>query len=79
LNQMTANASGLRVRAGLAEATVVGNALVQAISLGRFASTADARSYVSEHFEFEEFAPQNSSALDEAKARYAAIESRFIE
>ena len=44
LNQMTANASGLRVKAGLTEATVVGNVLVQAISNGRFASLAEARS-----------------------------------
>ena len=77
LNQMTANASGLSVRAGLTEATVVGNVLVQAISAGRFASLAEARQHVADNFEFEEFAPQSSAKLDEAANRYAEVEARF--
>jgi rhamnulokinase len=79
LNQITANASRLKVRAGLTEATVMGNVLVQAISAGRFASLADARDYVSEHFDFEEFQPKTSAAFDDARRRYAAVESRFVE
>jgi len=78
LNQMTANASGLKVLAGLTEATVVGNVLVQAISAGRFASLAEARLHVLENVEFEEFKPQKSVALDEAATRYAAVETRFV-
>lgn len=78
LNQMTADASGLRTRAGLAEATVVGNAIVQAISAGRFTSLADARAYVSENFEFEEFEPRSSALLEKAKSQYASVEARFI-
>ncbi|HKX84466.1 MAG TPA: rhamnulokinase family protein [Pyrinomonadaceae bacterium] len=78
LNQMTANASGLPIRVGLTEATVVGNVLVQAISAGRFSSLSEARKHVAENLEFEEFSPQRSVDLDEAKSRYAAIEARFI-
>ncbi|MGH7783448.1 MAG: FGGY-family carbohydrate kinase, partial [Candidatus Binatia bacterium] len=78
LNQMTANASGIKVKAGLTEATVVGNALVQAISADRFASLAEARAYVRENFEFEEFDPGPSAMIDAAKLRYAAIEACFV-
>ena len=77
LNQMTANASGLAAEAGLVEATVVGNVLVQAISAGRFASLAEARKYVADSFEFEEFVPERSVELDKAANRYAEIEARF--
>jgi rhamnulokinase len=78
LNQMTANASGLTVRAGLTEATVVGNVLVQAISSGRFESLASARKHVSENFEFVEFASQKTTEFEDAATRYSAIERRFL-
>ncbi|MEP6789608.1 MAG: FGGY-family carbohydrate kinase, partial [Acidobacteriota bacterium] len=78
LNQMTANASGLKIRAGLTEATVVGNVLVQAITARRFSSLAEARQHVSDNFEFENFVPQRSPELDEAAVRYAEIETRFV-
>ena len=75
---MTANASGLTVKAGLTEATVVGNALVQAISAGRFATLAEARQHVADNFQFEEFIPQKSSEIDDATRRYAEVEARFL-
>lgn len=78
LNQMTANASGLNVLAGLTEATVVGNILVQAISTGQFASLAEARRHVKENFAFEEFSPRQAAKIDEAARRYEEIENRFI-
>ena len=77
LNQMTANASGITAHAGLTEATVVGNVLVQAITAGRFSSIADARKHVSDSFELVRFAPQASAAIDEAAKRYRMIEDRF--
>jgi rhamnulokinase len=79
LNQMTANASGLKIAAGPVEATVIGNVLVQAISAGRFASLDEARQHVRENFDFEEFEPVESPEITEARERYAAIESRFLE
>ena len=78
LNQMTANAGGLIVKAGLPEATVVGNALVQAISAGRFSSLSEARRHVAECFEFEEHVPESSLELADAAIRYAEIENQFI-
>ena len=77
LNQMTADASGLPVRSGLTEATVIGNVLVQAITSGRFASLSDARACVASGIEFENFPPHASPNLSEAKARYLAVEERF--
>ena len=58
LNQATANATGLPVLAGPVEATVIGNALAQAIASGRFASLAEARRHVAENIELKEFVPQ---------------------
>ena len=78
LNQMTANASGLKAQAGLTEATVVGNVLVQAIAAGRFDSLSEARQYIRENFVFEEYLPERSPELDAAAFRYSEIESRFL-
>jgi len=77
LNQSTANVSGLPVRSGLTEATVVGNLLVQAIASGRFESLSDARNYVASEIKFETFIPQAASGFSEAEASYLMIEERF--
>jgi rhamnulokinase len=78
LDQMTANASGLNAQAGLYEASVIGNVLVQAISAGCFVSISEARSYVADNVEFIEFVPQTSQALVDAAVRYRQIENRFV-
>ncbi len=75
LNQATANASGLRVLAGPVEATVLGNVLVQAIAAGRFASHAEARRHVASNLHLKEFTPRPSPIWDEARRKYAEIES----
>lgn len=77
LNQMTANASGLTAQAGLTEATVVGNVLVQAVTAGRFNSIGEAREHVRANFVLETFEPKASVEINEAASRYAAIEDRF--
>jgi len=77
LNQATANATGLRVRSGLTEATVVGNVLVQAIASERFSSLSDARAYVASRIDFKEFFPQAVPGLDEAEAQYLEIEEQL--
>jgi len=59
LNQATADASGLPVLAGPVEATVIGNALVQAIASGRFASLEEGRSHVAQNVRLKEFAPKS--------------------
>jgi rhamnulokinase len=78
LNQATANATGLPVAAGPVEATVIGNAMVQAISHGRFTSLTEARSYVAEHMPARKFLPQNVDDLIEARTRYGEVEARYL-
>lgn len=78
LNQMTANASGLTTQAGLTEATVVGNVLVQAITAGRFSDISTARDHVRHSFAFTGFEPQPSPEIENAASRYTAIENRFL-
>lgn len=78
LNRMTANASGKTVKSGLTEATVTGNALVQAIAAGRFRDLAEARGYIAENVILSEFSPQKSAETEFAKRRYAEIEARFL-
>jgi len=78
LNQMTANACGKTVKAGLTEATVTGNALVQAISAGRFSDLNEARKYVSANVELRSFSPVFDEKFAEAKRFYLEIESKFI-
>ena len=77
LNQMTADASSLTVKAGLTEATVLGNILVQAVASGRFSSLIEARQHVSDNFTFEEFVPDESRDLTNAARLYFEVESRF--
>jgi rhamnulokinase len=76
LNQATADAAELPVRAGPAEATALGNLLVQAIADGRFTDLEDARNHVRTHTSIREFAPRPSAAWAEARARYRELESR---
>ncbi len=77
LNQGTATVTGLPVRAGPIEATVIGNALVQSIAAGRFASLAEARRHVAQNVRLKKFAPRPSPAWEEVARRYAAIEARY--
>lgn len=76
LNQMTANVTGLPVRAGLFEATVVGNALIQAIAAGQFTDLAEAREHVERVTNFDEFAPK--SIDPDLVARYGEIEKHYL-
>ncbi len=77
LNQMTANACNLTVKAGLTEATITGNVLVQAIAAGRFSNLCEARKYVAENVKLKSFAPQKSEKLNAAEKSYAEIENIF--
>jgi rhamnulokinase len=77
LNQATATATGKTVLAGPIEATAIGNAVVQAISAGRFASLADGRSHVERHVRPVRFVPQPTPAWERAARLYAELEARF--
>ena len=77
LNQMTAKATNFPVNAGPVEATVIGNALVQGIAVGRFSSLAEGRKYVASKVRAKRFSPCVSDELLEARNRYAEIEERY--
>lgn len=61
LNQLTANATGLPVVAGPAEATVLGNAAVQFIAQGELGSIAEARQIIAKMSAMKRYEPQGNS------------------
>ncbi|MCC6614275.1 MAG: rhamnulokinase [Anaerolineae bacterium] len=73
LCQMTANAIGRVVVAGPGEATALGNAIVQLISLGELADLAQAREMLSRSDELSSYEPQATTRWDEHYDRFAAI------
>jgi len=80
LNQFTANATGLTVIAGPAEATVIGNAIVQLITLGELKNLHDARQIISNTKELKYYEPKDKEAWGEAYQRYLnlpALDNKF--
>jgi rhamnulokinase len=70
LCQFTADACNRPVQAGPAEATAIGNVLVQALGLGLLGSLADARQVVRRSFEVTAYAPQGPGAWEAPYARF---------
>ncbi|MCW4048653.1 MAG: rhamnulokinase [Candidatus Bathyarchaeota archaeon] len=70
LNRMTADALGVKVVAGPGEATTIGNALVQYISLGMIRDISEGRRILSESLELETFTPGQTGGWDEAYRRF---------
>lgn len=77
LNQMTADATGLPVVAGPVEATVIGNALVQLITLGEISGLDQARAVVADMDELHRYEPRSSAAWDEMYSRYQELTGRL--
>ena len=73
LCQMTADATELPMLAGPAEATEVGNLLVQAMGLGELASLDEAREVVRSSFRPSVYEPSESTAWREARQRLQQI------
>ena len=74
LCRFTAEATGLPVVAGPAEATAVGNILVQAMALGRVASPAEMRAIVRASFELRTYEPGRARRdWDAAYARFREV------
>lgn len=73
LCQMTADATGLPVYAGPAEATAVGNGLAQLIALGDLGTVAEGRELVSRSFEIAVFEPRDAALWDEAASRFRRL------
>jgi rhamnulokinase len=79
LCRFSADAAGLPVLAGPAEATVLGNLLVQAMSLGEIASLADARAVVRRSFEPTTYEPRQTPEWREAAQRFDALAGQRAE
>lgn len=73
LNQMTADATGLRVIAGPDEATAMGNILTQAIGLGHVQDLATARQIVANSVELTTKSPSKQCDLNQQAARYQSL------
>ena len=73
LNSFTANACGRPVVTGPVEATVLGNVLVQARSNGEIRSLADIRAAVRDSGDVAQVEPDNSSAWNDARGRFAEL------
>ena len=67
LNQFTADATGIPVLAGPTEATVIGNALVQLISLGELAHLDEGRQLVAGIGGLERFEPRGQDEWQDVK------------
>jgi rhamnulokinase len=72
LNQFVADATGRTVVAGPAEATAIGNVLIQAMGAQAVSSLADGRAVVRKSFPLEEFTPHGTGAWDEAYERFVS-------
>lgn len=73
LCQWTADATGLPVFAGPAEATEIGNLAVQAIALGELASLEQAREVIRRSFAPTIYEPREREGWEAAYGRFAAI------
>ncbi len=73
LNQCAANATLREVLAGPVEATAIGNVLSQALALGDIDSLTAARAVVRESFATARYMPQDASAWQSARERFAAL------
>ena len=76
LNQLTSNAIGLPVLAGPAEATIIGNATVQLISIGEIGNIQDARQIVSNMTGIKRYEPKNTAIWEEAYEHYSSLQKQ---
>jgi rhamnulokinase len=76
LNQLTADAAGVRVVTGPVEATAIGNILIQALALGHLASAAELRQIVEHSFPTQLFLPGTNLLSDDSRARFQQLETR---
>lgn len=76
LNQFVADATGRLVVAGPAEATAIGNVLVQAMGGGDLANLDSARDVVKNSFEVRRFEPKNSGNWESAYRRFRELTNR---
>jgi len=76
LCQMVADATGLEVTAGPAEATIAGNFGVQALAVGQLKNPGEIRELVGRSFKIKTYKPKNRRLWDKQYRRYREILSR---
>lgn len=74
LNQFAADATEREVVTGPVEATAVGNALIQALAVGRIGSLAELRKIVRDSFPLGHYRPRQPGAWADAYGRFAALD-----
>jgi rhamnulokinase len=70
LNQFTANATGRTVVAGPAEATALGNVVMQMLATGAVSSLAEGRAVIDRSFPAERFEPADADVWETQYARF---------
>jgi rhamnulokinase len=70
LNQLTANATGVTVVAGPAEATAIGNMMLQAKAAGMFADIQQIRDFVCSSVDLKTFIPQDNDVWNDAYRKF---------
>jgi len=73
LCQLTADVSGREVIAGPVEATTMGNAIVQWISMGKITDVAQARDLVKQSSNFKRYQPSGDGRVQSVRQRYNQI------
>ncbi|OHB85943.1 MAG: hypothetical protein A2V98_03755 [Planctomycetes bacterium RBG_16_64_12] len=73
LCQMVADATGLEVVAGPAEATAAGNLAVQALATGQLRKAADIRELIKGSFRLTTYRPESTASWDKNFTRYLEI------
>ncbi len=73
LNQCSANATGLPIHAGPAEATATGNILIQALALGHLDDLAALRETVRASFPIKIYEPRDHDAWNKAYERFLQL------
>jgi rhamnulokinase len=78
LCQMTADACGCQVVSGPAEASALGNAMLQAVATGHLADVSSGRAAIAESVQCSVFDPHRSDRWDKANERFRRLESNGI-
>jgi rhamnulokinase len=77
LCQLTANATGVPVIAGPAEATAIGNLLVQAMAMGEVGSRVELREIVRRSFPVKLYHPERSEEWEAAYERFGELHQLY--
>ena len=75
-SQALANACEVEVIAGPAEATALGNVLLQSLTLGHLPDLATARQCVRDSMDVETFQPADAREWQQASVRFKAIQAQ---